>query len=218
VTRAGIETCEQLVASRVAIHSPGSVSGAMIRDWIEQNCPGNEFEPLIIAGSQNRSAALQAGEIDATPAELRDWIVLRETGGDAYNLLVNFAEDLPELHPTSMYGNTEWMEQNPDVVEDVIEAILLQNRRINSEEGYLLSLYERYLPDEAAADTAATVTDTYVEQGLFDNNGGLTPEIMEYTAAFFGPNGTGDLAEEMPADQTSDFSYLENVLERIGRE
>jgi len=218
VTTAEIDDCEELVNSRVAIHSSGSVSGAMIRDWIEQNCPGSEFEPLIIAGSQNRAAALEAGEIDATPAELRDWIVLRETGGDAYKLLVNFSEELPQLHPTSMYGNTEWMEQNPDVVEDLIREILLQNRRINSEEGYLLSLYQEYLPEEAASDTAKTVTDTYVELELFDNNGGLTPEAIEYTAAFFGPNGTGDLQEEMPADEIADFSYLENVLDGIGRE
>jgi hypothetical protein len=47
---------------------------------------------------------------------------------------------------------------------------------------------------------------------------GLTPEVMDYTAAFFGANGTGDLKEEMSADDIADFSYLENVLERIGRE
>lgn len=218
VTTAEIDNCEELVDSRVAIHSPGSVSGAMIRDWIEQNCPGNEFDPIIIAGSQNRAAALQAGQIDATPAELRDWIVLREEGGDAYKLLVNFAQDLPQLHPTSMYGNTEWMEQNPDVVEDLIREILLQNRRINSEEGYLLELYREYLPEEASSPTAEVVADTYVELGLFPVDGGLTPEVIEYTAEFFGPNGTGDLQSEMSADEISDFTYLNNVLDRIGRE
>jgi NitT/TauT family transport system substrate-binding protein len=221
VTTAAIDDCADLVASRVAIHSPGSVSGAMIRDWIANTCPDSlaDFEPLIIAGSQNRAAALEAGQIDGTPAELRDWISLSSTGGDKYKILVNFTEDLPDLHPTSMYANTAFIEANPDVTKDLIREILLQHRRINSEDGYLLSLYQKYLPEEAAdTELAKLVTDTYIEQHLFDNNGGLTPEAVEYTANFFGPNGTGDLKEEMPVDQISDLSLLEQVLDEIGRE
>ncbi len=220
VTTAEIDDCTELVQSRVAIHSPGSVSGAMIRDWINNTCPdAGNFEPLIIAGSQNRAAALEADQIDGTPAELRDWIALSSTGGDKYKILVNFTEELPDLHPTSMYGNSAWMQENPDVTKDLIREILLQHRRINSEDGYLLSLYEKYLPDEAADTELATlVTDTYREQGLFDNNGGLTPEAVEYTTQFFGPNGTGDLKEEMSVEEVSELSYLEEVLEEIGRE
>jgi NitT/TauT family transport system substrate-binding protein len=219
VTTQAVEDCAGLVKSRVAIHSPGSVSGAMLRDWVKKTCPdvADQYKPLIIAGSQNRAAALQADQIDAAPAELRDWIVLKETAGDKFKVLVNFSEDLPDLHPTSMYGNTDWMEANPDVVKDLVREILLQHRRINDEEGYLMSLYQKYLPDEAKEPTAADVVKEYVDRGLFDTNGGLTEEAVDYTAKFFGPNGTGDLKADMPADQVSDLSYLEDVLAEIGQ-
>ena len=221
VTTAEIDDCEELVASRVAIHSPGSVSGAMIRDWIANTCPDAlpNYNPLIIAGSQNRAAALEADQIDAAPAELRDWIALQSRNGDRFKVLVNFTTDLPDLHPTSMYANTEFIEANPDVTKDLIREILLQHRRINSEDGYLLSLYEKYLPEEAAdAELAKLVTDTYVELGLFDNNGGLTPEAVEYTVKFFGPDGTGDLSAEPAVDEIAELSLLEEVLDEIGRE
>jgi NitT/TauT family transport system substrate-binding protein len=219
VTTAEIETCEQLAKSRLAIHSPGSVSGAMVRDWINNNCAGAApWEPLIISGSQNRAAALLAGQIDSTPAELRDWLNINETGGDKYRLFINFAEDLPRLRPTSMYGNTNWMEQNPDVVKDLIREILLQNRRINSEPGYLLELYKRYLPEEAAEASAKLVTDTYAERRLFDSNGGLTREGIDYTTKFFGPSGTGALSKDMSVDDVSDLSYLDAVLDELGRQ
>jgi NitT/TauT family transport system substrate-binding protein len=219
VTTQAVNDCAGLVKSRVAIHSPGSVSGAMLRDWVKKTCPdvADQYKPIIIAGSQNRAAALQADQIDAAPAELRDWIVLQKTAGDKFKVLVNFSEDLPDLHPTSMYGNTDWMEANPDVVKDLVRAILLQHRRINDEDGYLMSLYQKYLPDEAKEPTAADVVKEYVELGLFDKNGGLTAEAVDYTAKFFGPNGTGDLKADMPADQVSDLSYLEDVLAEIGR-
>ncbi|MGP1674041.1 MAG: ABC transporter substrate-binding protein [Candidatus Limnocylindrales bacterium] len=221
VTTSAIEDCAGLVANRVAIHSPGSVSGAMIRDWIGNTCPDSlpDFEPLIIAGSQNRAAALEAGQIDGTPAELRDWIALSSTGGDKYKILVNFTTDLPDLHPTSMYANTEFIEANPDVTKDLIREILLQHRKINSEDGYLLALYQKYLPEEAAnAELAKLVTDTYIDEHLFDNNGGLTAAAVDYTTKFFGPDGTGDLQANMPVDEVSDLSLLDAVLEEIGRE
>lgn len=215
--REGIETCEDLVASRVAIHSPGSVSGAMLRDWIQNNCPDATYEPLIIEGSQNRLAALLANQIDASPVEFGDALVLDDEGG--FNRVISFAQDLPELHPTSVYGNVDWMEENPEATQALIRELLLQHRRINSEDGYLLSLLEEYLPDQAEdAELAQLITDAYVEGQLFDNNGGLTPENVEYTIGFFGPDGTGAVEEEFSVEEVADLSYLEAVLDDIGQE
>ena len=130
---------------------------------------------------------------------------------------MDFAGDLPDLHPTSMYGNAEWMTKNPDVAKDLVREVLVQHRRINSEPGYLLSLYQKYLPEEAAdAAVAKLVTDKYVELGLFDDNGGLTPAAIDYTVKFFGPNGTGDLAADLPVDRVSDLSFLKTALAEIG--
>jgi NitT/TauT family transport system substrate-binding protein len=217
VVTKNIANCEQLASSRVAIHSSGSVSGAMLRDWIKKQCPGSTFAPLIISGSQNRAAALLAGQIDGTPAELRDWIAISSKNGDDYKVLVDFAGDLPDLHPTSLYGNTEWITKNPDVTKDLVREIVLQHRRINSEPGYLLSLYQKFLPDEAAdVAIAKLVTDKYVELGLFDDNGGLTTAAVDYTVKFFGPNGTGDLAADLPVDAVSDLSFLQKALAEVG--
>ncbi len=214
--REGIEGCEDIAESRVAIHSPGSVSGAMLRDWVNNNCPDANYEPLIIEGSQNRLAALLADEIDASPVEYGDAMILEQEGG--FQLVVSFAQDLPELHPTSVYGNTDWMADNPEATQALIRALLEQHRQINSEPGYLLGLVEEYLPEEAATETAQAITDAYVEAGLFPNDGGLTEEAVAYTAAFFGPNGTGDVETEFEPGDVADLSYLEAVLDEIGTE
>jgi ABC-type nitrate/sulfonate/bicarbonate transport system substrate-binding protein len=212
----GIETCEEIVRSRLAIHSPGSVSGAMIRDWIGNNCPpavAAEYDPLIIAGSENRYAALLADQIDASPVEFADALKLDAHGG--FTRVVSFAHDSPELRPLSISGYEPWMKENPDVVRTFIRELLLQNRRINSEEGYLLELINRYLPDEENAEALA---EAYVEAEIFPNDGGVTEAGVEYTLRFFGPNGTGDLKTEMSVSDVADLSYLEAVLEEIGRE
>lgn len=215
--RDGIETCEDVVASRVAIHSPGSVSGAMLRDWVNNNCPEDvaaSYEPLIIEGSQNRLAALLADQIDTSPVEFGDALILDGEGG--FGRVVSFSADLPGLHPTSVYGNAEWMGDNPEVTTALIVALLEQHRRINSEDGYLMELFAEYLPEEAASETAESIAQAYVDAGIFPDDGGLDEEAVVYTIGFFGPDGTGDIAIELSADQVADLSYLEAALDELG--
>ena len=215
--REGIETCEDLVGSRVAIHSPGSVSGAMLLDWVNNNCPEDvaaSYEPLIIEGSQNRLAALLADQIDASPVEFGDAIILEEEGG--FGRVVSFSADLPGLHPTSVYGNSQWMQDNPEVTQLLVKALLEQYRRINSEDGYLMQLIEEYLPVEAAGESAQAIVDAYIEGGIFPDDGGLDQEAVEYTIGFFGPDGTGDVSVELSPDDVADLSYLEAALAELG--
>jgi NitT/TauT family transport system substrate-binding protein len=221
VALATIKTCDQLIANRVAIHSPGSVSTAMLKDWIAKKCPANStFQPIVIAGSQNRAAALLAGQIDATPAELADWLNIKAKDATKYIQLADFAKDLPGLHPTSIYGNTAWMEQNPAVVTDLVREIVLQNRRVASEPGYLLTLYKKFLPEEVKTKgeaAAKEITDAYTQKGLFDVNGGIDAAAIEYTAKFFGPSGTKELKADMPVSQIAELSYLNAVLTELGK-
>lgn len=213
-----ISTCDQLVDSRVAIHSPGSVSGAMLKDWINSECPERipDYEPLIIAGSQNRAAALLAGQIDASPVELRDSILLSKEG---FKLLVDFATGLPDLNVTSIYTNGDWLAANRDVATDFVRELVLQHRRINSEPGYLVSIYKQHFPEEVAEDPALAeeAAAGFIDRELFRNNGGLTAESMEYTSSFFGPDGTGATSKNFTADEISDLSILNAVLDELGR-
>lgn len=216
-TREGVETCEDVVGSRVAIHSPGSVSGAMLADWIRNNCPDDvaaSYQPLIIEGSQNRLAALLADQIDTSPVEFGDAFVLEAEGGFAR--VVSFSADLPGLHPTSVYGNSSWIADNPEATTALIVALLEQHRRINSEDGYLMELYQEYLPEEAGGENAEAIANAYVEAGLFPDDGGLDDEAVEYTIGFFGPDGTGAVTVDLDPADVADLSYLEAALDELG--
>lgn len=215
--REGLETCEEIIESDFAIHSPASSSGAMARYWKDQNCPDATYEPLIIEGSQNRLAALVADQIDASPVDFRDALILDEEGG--FERVVVFKDALPDLRSSTIAGNEDWMADNPDVTKDFLRELLLQHRRVNSEDGYLFSLVEEYLPEEAEDETTAReITATYVEELLFDSNGGIDEAGLETTIAFYGPGGTGDIEAEFEVSDVADLSYLEAVLDEIGTE
>lgn len=206
-----IATCEDLEGRTVAIHSESSITAAMTRSWVEETCPGTEPNYVIIAGSENRYAAMIAGEVDASPIELVNALQLEEEAGDRFHLLTSFAESLPELAATIQAVNTEFAEQHPETVQALVEAILEQHRLVADDPAYLLELAERY-PESVTEQPTEEAAARYA--GLFPVNGGLTEETLEYTIDFF--TEAGNLEPGLEPAEIADLSYLQEALAEIG--
>jgi NitT/TauT family transport system substrate-binding protein len=214
---ATIKTCADLAGKRVAIHSEGAVSTAMVRNYVATNCPGTEPDYVVIEGSPNRVAALLADQIDASPLELGDSITIDTQASDRFSLLSSFANDLPELHPTSIYVNADWAAQNPQSTLDLVKAVITEYRKINTETGYLKTIAEKYVPAAINPDTIDAAVAKYIELKMFPEDGGLTQANLEYTATFFGPKpaGTGATETVIPFGQWADLSYLTQALSEL---
>ena len=212
VRSATIKQCSDLQGQRLAIHSQGAVSTAMVRDYIKVNCPGTEPNYVVIEGSTNRLAALIADQIDASPLELSDSITIEAQAGDRFSLLASFAADVPNLQTTSVYVNGDFAAANPGTVVALIKALLDQHRQIDGNAAYLRQIAETFVPDAVNAETIGASTSRYVDLKMFPVDGGLTAEKMQYTAEFFGPNGTGATSRVLALDEWTDLSFLEMAL------
>lgn len=200
-----IQSCEDLGGKRLAIHSEGAVSTAMVRTWINENCPGTEPEYVIISGSPNRAQALVADQVDASPMELSDVITLQETEGDRFHIIADLASGLPELETTTVYANSDFLEENPQAVQDLVDAQLAQHERISDDPAYLVELINRYVED-FDPELIDQVAEAYVERGIFDPAGGLTEESVQFTIDFF--EEAGLLEPGLEVDQVADFQFL----------
>lgn len=211
-----ITECADLDGRRLAIHSEGAVSTAMVRNYIETECPGTEPEYLVIEGSQNRLAALLADEIDSSPLELADAIIVDDQASDRYSLLASLAQQLPELKPTAVYGNGDFIAENPGSVQALLKAQIEVHREIAVDADLFRELILKHLPetDEASLDI---VVEQYTELELLGVNGGMTEEGMEYTLTFFN-DSLEDLDGSLTLEDVSDLSHLEAVLDEIGSE
>jgi NitT/TauT family transport system substrate-binding protein len=200
-----IESCEDLDGRRLAIHSEGAVSTAMVRTWIDENCPGIEPEYVIISGSPNRAQALVADQVDASPMELSDVITLQASEGDRFRIIANLARDLPELETTTVYANSDFLEEHPQAVRDLVDAQLAQHERISDDPAYLVELINRYVEDFDPA-LIDQVAEAYIERGIFDPAGGLTEESVQFTIDFF--QEAGIIEPGLEVDQVADFQFL----------
>jgi NitT/TauT family transport system substrate-binding protein len=211
-----ITDCAGLGGQRLAIHSQGAVSTAMVRNYVDTVCAGTEPNYVVIEGSNNRVAAMLADQIDASPLELSDSITIESEAADRYHLISSFAADLPDLQTTSVYVNGDFAAENPGSVLAVVKAVLEQHRMIEGDPAYLKSIAEEFVGDAINPDTIDEAAAKYVELGMFPTDGGLTQANLEYTAEFFGPDGTVSTESLLEVDQFADLSFLQMALDELG--
>jgi NitT/TauT family transport system substrate-binding protein len=216
VRSATIKSCADLGGQRLAIHSEGAVSTAMVKNYINTVCPGTEPGYIVIPGSPNRLAALLADEIDASPLELGDSITVDTQASDRFSLLASLAADLPDLQTTSIYVNAEFAAANPGTVAALIKALITEYRRVAGDAAALQADAEKYTADSIDPATIGLAAAKYTELEMFPVNGGVTPENLDYTARFFGPGGTGSVKTDFALDQWADLSFLDAVLAELG--
>lgn len=210
-----IETCEDLDGTRMAIHSEGAVSTAMLYAYIELNCPGTEPQFLVIPGSENRAAALMAGEIDATPAELIDALRISGLRPDEFNRIADFSNDLPGLATTGVWVRTEFVEENPEAVKSLIRNLLEVHRRIQDDPEWFVGQVARLLTmSEEDAALLPSIVEAMLAIDHYPVNGGLTVEKGEYTIRFF--TDSGRLEPGLVASEIYNLALLEEVLDEIG--
>jgi len=211
-----IQSCQDLDGKRTAIHSEGAVSTAMLHAYVALNCPGAEPEYLIIPGSENRAAALMAGEIDATPSELIDALSIQALRPGEFQVISNFAVDLPGLYTTGVWVDREFLQEHPDQIRSFLRALLEIHRQINDDPEWFSGQVTRFLDFED--EELALLPEIIAALLAVDNyplNGGIDLAGAQYTIDFF--TASGALTAGLTADKVYDLSHLEAVLDEIGR-
>jgi ABC-type nitrate/sulfonate/bicarbonate transport system substrate-binding protein len=214
--RNSMTACADFGGKKLAIHSEGAVSTAMVKDYVNTNCPGTNPDYVVIPGSPNRLAALLADQIDASPLELGDGLTVDAQASDRFHLVASLANDLPNLQTTSIYVNGDFAAANPGSVQALVDAVLTEYRRVAGDAAALQADAEKYTADSIDPSTIGAGAAKYTELKMFPVNGGITAENLDYTAKFFGPNGTGSVSTDFPLDRWVDLSFLNAALASMG--
>jgi ABC-type nitrate/sulfonate/bicarbonate transport system substrate-binding protein len=213
VTKTGIAACADLAGKNIAISGTTSVGTALLTQYISRHCPGTEPQLVTISSSSNRLPALLSGEIDGANLQLDDLLEASEEAPGQYHALVYYVNEFPDLQQFAFHVSTDFAGKNPQAVMDFVRALLEAQRTIQDKQ-LLKDAAIKYLEiDEAQAETQAS---TYLEHGAWSVNGGLTDENVQLTLDFLVEAGVLS-AGQTPKD-VSDLSYLNAILDEIGRQ
>jgi ABC-type nitrate/sulfonate/bicarbonate transport system substrate-binding protein len=208
-----IQTCADLDGKAVAISSLTTVSGAMFNVYIERTCPDAKPQILTVKRSNSRVAALLSGEADAATLDFQDLTYLEREEPGAYHALFVFADEFPGVQINSYVMRSDFGEQYPELVKDLIGAVFTARRSLQDPQVLREAIIE-YL--EAEPDEAQQLVDIYLNRNTWDASGEYTLDTVQATMDFM--QEYGDLAPGLEAEDVVDLSYYSEVLDDIGRQ
>jgi ABC-type nitrate/sulfonate/bicarbonate transport system substrate-binding protein len=208
-----IQECADLDGRSVAISSMTSVSGAMFKAYVEGNCPDAKPNMLIVKRSNSRVAALLSGEVDAATLDHQDLAYLQGEEPGAYHALIVFADEFPGLQTNSYVMRTDFGEQYPEFVKDLIREVVTARRSLQDPQTLREEIIN-YL--EVEPSEAQKLADLYLSRNTWDVRGEYTLDTVQATMDFL--QEYGDLPPETEAKDAADLSYYEEVLDEIGRQ
>ena len=213
VTKQELQTCGDLNDRPIAFNSSTSVGSLMFQKYLKQNCPGITPQMLLINDSNSRMASLRAGSIDGAWLELDAWLQLKRQEPGKFRILIDFAKEFPQVQFSSFSVRQAWAEQNPETVKDFIRALLMAQRRVIANPQLLRDGIVKYLSIDSSS--ARESADAYLSLNVWDANGGLTRENVQYMLEFL--TSDGNLPAGLKPEGVADLSYLNAVLDEMGR-
>jgi NitT/TauT family transport system substrate-binding protein len=208
---------KDLDGADIAVHGRGSGTEAIMQLMAKEN--GITYNSVsYVPGSSVRAGALMQGNIKASIVDFERKRLLQRKAPDKFVFL-----PLPKVEASdeALYANTNWLEEQSEAVDILMEELLGVWREINKDPNVVVSLRDEYnlLPDlpQEDVDEMLPSFSQGVEIDLYPDNGGSVESVAE-DFLFYTTAGT---LEGDPADlKVEDFWYLaplNRALDKVGR-
>ena len=214
VAAANITDCRQLDQQPVSFSNLQSVGYMLFLRHVAANCPGIKPELVLIPESPNRVAGLAGGQLVAAYLDLQEWVDLQKQQPGKFHVLVDYAAEFPDTIILPVTVRRDWAKENVTIVHDYLRALLEAQRAVIADPQLLADNIVKYLSIEPAR--ARDWADAYLKIHMWSPNGGLTEQNVRYTLSML-IDGQLVPAGIKPED-VADLSYLNTVLDEIGRQ
>ena len=207
-----VQSISDLNGKRLGVHSQTSVTNALAEYVIKEN----QISPQVVfvPGSPNRAAALLQGQLDATLLEMADVLALQREAPDKVHLLASYTELMPNLDNIYWTVQNRFLQERPDVVEDLIRGYLVTIRQAYEDPSYIIDRGYKYYTN-IEPEVFEEAIHTYLENNIVSPNGGIPEEDAQFTLQFFA-EGIGIDASTADIGKYYDLEPLGRVLDEIG--
>lgn len=210
VVPAGVTTAEGLDGLKVGIHAQVSAT-SLYTNLLLKDFPDVEPAMIVVPGSANRIQALIAGELDASVVQLSDLQVLEERAPGRFHVLLDYAAEMGDIIDSAIFTSDRFLGEDPDAVQDFLDALLAQQKRIKDDPQVLIDGIVANVPD-VTEEQAQGFADTYLESDVWPEDGNFTDESIE--ATLDAVKEYGGLDGEPTADGCCTVEPLDEVLDR----
>jgi len=208
-----IKEAKDLIGKVVGMSGPAGFDALMGRVYLQKSGLDPEGPKwTVVGGSPARMKALQAGRVDAAVVFISHYLQLKAKGARVHKV-VHMADVVPDVLKGVYYARTEWLEENPKIVKDIIRSQLVAAKWFNNDKAGWIKLAM-----EIAPGSEGKALDQLYEElkavNMFPIDGGLDERGANKMVELLVQ--TGDLKEEIPLDQWMTFKIYNEVMKELG--
>jgi len=208
-----IRSCQDLDGKSVGVPSSAGLSPLLFRTYLSRHCPGSQPELVVLPESNARADALLTGRVDAALLPSEELLKLQRQGSVPLHAMYAYASEFPDVQAEGLHVRREWAAQHGPAIKDFLRAQLLAYRRVIDHPQVLFDESVKRLSIDA--DTATAIGGSHLAMHIWDGNGLLTADNVQSTIDFL--IKANALPPGTQTTQVADFSYLNAVLDEIGR-
>ena len=214
VVKQGTTSCSQLDGKPVGLPLTTGQNASLLALYLKNTCPGTAPKYVAMAETAGRAAALLSGQLDASTMPGEELLKLDKQAPGKFVSFMQFSKAFPQVRVDALHARKDWLDKYPEIARDVVTALLQANRKVNANPQLLYDEAVKRLSLDAA--TAKEIADGHLRLKIWDPNGALTPQNVETTIAFLADINA--LPRDTKVAEVADFTVLDDVVKRIGRQ
>lgn len=207
-----VQACADLDDRALASSSRGSLPAALSDAFLRQ-CPEARPRLLAMPHSGDRLSALALHAVDAAVLQRADLVRLQSRAPGEFHALPSFAATQDRLTLEGVFTTRTFLREHRPVVIDYLRERVRANRLALDEPARLLAEAVKW---PALGPLEEDVVASEVAAPAWDRDGGLTPDRVDRTLAFF--VDAGSLPDSLKARSIADLSALAEALDILEAE
>lgn len=209
VSPVSIKTPADLNGKRIGIHGPATLTEQLVKATIKKYALKSDV--LVVPGSEARIQALISKQLDATPAELADFLELRQSKPRDYHAVIEYNKDYPFLTGSTLITRKEFSEQQPALLQAFVSNYVEITNNIRKNPEMMKPALRKVTPGFLPKFDMNNFDAVYKQHlGADYWNPELTQEMAEKTIQFM--KDTDQLKGDVPrADAIVDLRFLEKA-------
>jgi ABC-type nitrate/sulfonate/bicarbonate transport system substrate-binding protein len=209
LTPVSIKTPPDLNGKRIGIHGPATLTEQLVKATIKKYALKSDV--LVVPGSDARIQALISKQLDATPAELADFLELKQSKPRDYHAVIDYNKEYPFLTGSTLITRKDFTEQQPGLLQTFVSSYMEITNVIRKNPEAMKPALRKLVPGFLPKFDLNNFDAVYKQHLTADYwNPELTREMVEKTIQFM--KDTDQLKGDPPSvDATVDLRFLEKA-------
>ena len=210
VTPVSVKTPQDLNGKRIGIHGPATLTEQLVKATIKKYALKSDV--LVVPGSDARIQALVSKQLDATPAELADFLELRQSKPRDYHAVIDYSKEYPFLTGSTLITRKDFAEQQPALLQSFVSSYVEIAAAIRKNPEAMKIALKKVVPSFLPKFDMNNFDAVYKQHLTADYwNPELTREMVEKTIQFM--KDTDQLKGSPPGvDATVDLRFLDRAV------